>query len=177
VTFLSAAGSWEWLFFILTSVSVTLFNWPFQLLCSKALLRKLIVAQLVKKFPTFYEIQRFITALIKQYLSTKMAVFWVVAPCSLVQVYRRFRGACCRLTHSPEDGGSKNLWNVGKLLPDYTAQHPRRQSFLISFPEGLQKDTDSERKLVVLFISLLRGSGEPWGSETVTSLGYTVSVK
>jgi hypothetical protein len=26
----------------------------------------------------------------------KMAVFWVVAPCSLVEVYRRFRGACCR---------------------------------------------------------------------------------
>jgi hypothetical protein len=24
-----------------------------------------------------------------------MAVFWVVAPCSLVEVYRRFRGACC----------------------------------------------------------------------------------
>jgi hypothetical protein len=25
----------------------------------------------------------------------KMAVFWVVAPCSLVETYRRFRGACC----------------------------------------------------------------------------------
>jgi hypothetical protein len=25
----------------------------------------------------------------------KMAVFSVVAPCSLVQVYRRFRGSCC----------------------------------------------------------------------------------
>jgi hypothetical protein len=24
----------------------------------------------------------------------KMAVFWVVAQCSLVEVYRRFRGAC-----------------------------------------------------------------------------------
>jgi hypothetical protein len=27
--------------------------------------------------------------------STKMAVFWVVAPCSLVEVYQRFRGPCC----------------------------------------------------------------------------------
>jgi hypothetical protein len=27
----------------------------------------------------------------------------------------------------PDNGGSKNLWNVGKL-PYYTAQHPRRQS-------------------------------------------------
>jgi hypothetical protein len=25
----------------------------------------------------------------------KMAVFWVVAPCSLVEVYRRFRGSRC----------------------------------------------------------------------------------
>jgi hypothetical protein len=25
----------------------------------------------------------------------KMVVFWGVAPCSLVEVYRRFRGACC----------------------------------------------------------------------------------
>jgi hypothetical protein len=27
--------------------------------------------------------------------SMKMAVFWVAAPCILVEVYRRFRGACC----------------------------------------------------------------------------------
>jgi hypothetical protein len=24
-----------------------------------------------------------------------MAVFWVVAPCSLVEVFQRFRGSCC----------------------------------------------------------------------------------
>jgi hypothetical protein len=30
-------------------------------------------------------------------VSTKMAVFWVVAPCSLVEVYQRFRGSCCLL--------------------------------------------------------------------------------
>jgi hypothetical protein len=29
------------------------------------------------------------------YFAVKMAVFWVVAPCSLVKVYRRFRDACC----------------------------------------------------------------------------------
>jgi hypothetical protein len=28
-------------------------------------------------------------------VNTKMAVFWVVAPCSLVEVYQRFRGPCC----------------------------------------------------------------------------------
>jgi hypothetical protein len=36
----------------------------------------------------------------------KMAVFWVVVPCSLVDVYRRLRGTCC-LHHQGDrpDGG------------------------------------------------------------------------
>jgi hypothetical protein len=45
-------------------------------------------------------------------LAVKMAVFWVVAPCSVVEVYWRF---------------SKHLWNAGEILLDYTAQQPRRQ--------------------------------------------------
>jgi hypothetical protein len=32
------------------------------------------------------------------------------------------------ITHRPEDAGSKNFWNVVKLLTDYTMQHPKRQS-------------------------------------------------
>jgi hypothetical protein len=38
----------------------------------------------------------------------KVAVFWVVAPCSLVEVYRRFRRACCLHHHTrrPDDGGN-----------------------------------------------------------------------
>jgi hypothetical protein len=51
-------------------------------------------------------------------VSTKMAVFRVLAPCSLVDVYHCFRGSCCLHHHRPDDGGSKDLWNVGKLLPD-----------------------------------------------------------
>jgi hypothetical protein len=49
-----------------------------------------------------------------------MAVSWLVAPCSLVEVYQRFRD------DRPDYGGSKYLWNVGKLLLDYTALQPRR---------------------------------------------------
>jgi hypothetical protein len=45
-------------------------------------------------------------------LKFNMAVFWVIAPYSLVEVYRRFRGACC-LHHQGDgrcdDGGSKHL--------------------------------------------------------------------
>jgi hypothetical protein len=44
----------------------------------------------------------------------KVAVFWVVAPCN------------------PDDGGSKCLWNVGKLLLDYTALQPRRPVFILA---------------------------------------------
>jgi hypothetical protein len=32
-----------------------------------------------------------------------------------------------RAMSHPDDGGSKDLWNIGKLLPDYTALQPRRQ--------------------------------------------------
>jgi hypothetical protein len=44
----------------------------------------------------------------------KMVVFWVVAPYSLVEIYRRFRDACCLhhqgyLHHYPDDGGRKHL--------------------------------------------------------------------
>jgi hypothetical protein len=41
--------------------------------------------------------------------SMKMAVFWVVAPCSLVEVYRRFRGTCSLHHQGDDDGGSKYL--------------------------------------------------------------------
>jgi hypothetical protein len=30
--------------------------------------------------------------------------------------------------HHAGYGGSKHLWNVGQLLPDYMVQHPRRKS-------------------------------------------------
>jgi hypothetical protein len=45
-------------------------------------------------------------------VSMKMAVFWVVAPCSLVEVYQCFRCPCClhrQGDHRPDDEGSKDL--------------------------------------------------------------------
>jgi hypothetical protein len=38
------------------------------------------------------------------------------------------------MRNRPNDEGSKYLWNVGKLLPDYTAQQPRRQTSSYSPP-------------------------------------------
>jgi hypothetical protein len=37
-------------------------------------------------------------------LDLKMAVFWVVVPCSLVEVYQRLRGPCC-LHHQGDGSG------------------------------------------------------------------------
>jgi hypothetical protein len=52
----------------------------------------------------------------------KMAVSCTVAPCSLVDVYRRFRGACCvriRAIALIMEVASKD---VGELLPNYTSE-------------------------------------------------------
>jgi hypothetical protein len=41
---------------------------------------------------------------------------------------------CLLLHHQgdnrPDDGGSKYIWHMGQFLPDYTAQHPKRQPSL-----------------------------------------------
>jgi hypothetical protein len=55
--------------------------------------------------------------------------FTVVTPWSLVEVCRRFSGACCIHHHRLNDGGSRYLWNVSNLLAGYTASQARRQPF------------------------------------------------
>jgi hypothetical protein len=58
----------------------------------RVLLEKLIVAQLAEKYPAVYETQRFIIVRFQVLTAArmKMTVFWIVEPCSLVEVYRRF---------------------------------------------------------------------------------------
>jgi hypothetical protein len=74
-----------------------------------------------------------ISAECKAAFDFKMTVFWDIAPCNLVEVDRRFRGAYWLHHHLPDDGGSTHLWNVGLLL-DYTALYPRRLSSLYPLP-------------------------------------------
>jgi hypothetical protein len=64
-----------------------------------------------------------------------MAVLWDVTPCNLLDIYLRFIGDY--FYRRLEDGGSKHQWNVGKLLPDYTALHLRRQPSSHIPPENL----------------------------------------
>jgi hypothetical protein len=61
--------------------------------------------------------------------SIKMAVFWDVAPCSLVEVCRCFRDIYCLQTAIRAlMMDSKNHWNISQYVPDYIAQHPRKQT-------------------------------------------------
>lgn len=69
----------------------------------------------------------------KKWCTLRMTVFWDVAMCSLVEVWRRLWGACCLyrivkvITHHPDGGSSVHLIIVGKRLPDRPLQHTRRQ--------------------------------------------------
>jgi hypothetical protein len=54
-----------------------------------------------------------------------MTVFWLVTSCILADVSWRFSCACCP-NHQDDNRGSRQLWNVAKLLPDYAIQQPVR---------------------------------------------------
>jgi hypothetical protein len=47
-----------------------------------------------------------------------MNIFWYVAPCSLLEVYRRFKGVCCLQNDRPDDRGKLDfdgasiLWTI-----------------------------------------------------------------
>jgi hypothetical protein len=47
----------------------------------------------------------------------KMFVFWDTVPCSLMEIP----------SSGPDDGGSKQLWNVSQFPPVYRVQWPRGQ--------------------------------------------------
>jgi hypothetical protein len=60
-----------------------------------------------------------------------MRVFWVVAPCSLGEVYRRFRGACC--LHHQGDEASVNLHQTTwRNNPEDSHLHTRHRQNLKS---------------------------------------------
>jgi hypothetical protein len=66
-----------------------------------------MTAQMVEKFPASYGIQRFITVRFQVLTAahTKMRAYRDTAPCILVEVDRRFKGAYCRCNQDDEDSG------------------------------------------------------------------------
>jgi hypothetical protein len=55
----------------------------------------------------------------------KIRGFWNIAPCSTVEVERRFRVAYYIHHQDDDDGGSISLWNVGVHQRGYTALNLR----------------------------------------------------
>jgi hypothetical protein len=55
-------------------------------------------------------------------LSTKMAVFWVVAPCIMVGVYQRFRSPCCLHHQGDECQNSETLVNFYQTTRRYNPE-------------------------------------------------------
>jgi hypothetical protein len=63
-----------------------------------------------------------------------MAVFWVVVRFSLVEVYRRFRGACCfhnQGDDEPDDGGRNTYETLN--FDQTTRRNILEDSHLLSF--------------------------------------------
>jgi hypothetical protein len=76
---------------------------------------------LVSNLPYFVRFHVFVTT------SMEMNILWGLAPCKLVRVKRSFGGIYFR-----DDGSSKRLWNVSKVLPDYRTGHLRGESSTFS---------------------------------------------
>jgi hypothetical protein len=71
-----------------------------------------------------------------------MAVFWVIAPCSLVEVYRRFRGDYCLHNQGAEAAStSETLVNfyhtTRRNNPENNNLHPKNQFMIL---EGTEKN-------------------------------------
>jgi hypothetical protein len=76
-----------------------------------------------------------------------MAVFWVITPCSLIQVYRSFRGVCC-------------LYHQGD-----TAQQPRRHPSSYSPPWESQISHNGHQWLMLgLFNKVFQLQNLDWAS-------------
>jgi hypothetical protein len=61
----------------------------------------------------------------------KMALFWVVAPCSMVEVYRCFNGACC-LRHQGEAAARTSETSV-KLYKTTRRNNPEDSDLQIDY--------------------------------------------
>jgi hypothetical protein len=80
----------------------------------------------------FLVLIQFLMSDVRCVIFLNLAVFLHVVPRSLVDTDRRVRRAV--LPPLPDDVGSKLLWDASHCLPDYTTQHPRRQTSSYFWP-------------------------------------------
>jgi hypothetical protein len=96
-------------------------------------------------------------------------IFWGIAPYSLVEADRRFRGTYC-LPHQGGDGDSTYLWNVALLQRIYTALYPRRlYSSFLSYLRLVYLWTPAVNDLNCNFMNFGRLS-DSWSLSTYTTL-------
>jgi hypothetical protein len=81
----------------------------------------------------------------------KMAIFWVVAPCSLLEVCQRFRGPCCLHHQGPGDGGATTQKTASHI---HTRRRENLKSCLTSLLGHLQRGVCSESYFLIV-VSLL----------------------
>jgi hypothetical protein len=80
---------------------------------------------------------------------TKMAVFWVVAPCSLVDVYQHFRGPCC-LHHQCDEALMMEAARASETLVNFyqTTRRYNPEDWHLPLTQG---DTDSKALITITF--------------------------
>jgi hypothetical protein len=78
----------------------------------------------------------------------EMAVFWVAAPCNLIEVYHRFRGTCC-LHHQGDEFSSPWSWRHYRHLKRWEtrtslcgAASKKRAIFKDASCEDVESDID-----------------------------------
>jgi hypothetical protein len=74
----------------------------------------------------------------------KMTVFWDIAPCSVLEVYH------------PDNGGSKHLWNISKLLPDYITSQKTQITYMTEIHTVVLKMIHTERTQTMKMIKALK---------------------
>jgi hypothetical protein len=112
--------------------------------------------------------------------SMKMAVFWVVAPCSLVEVYRRFRGASC-LHHQGNVIGMTRENHVSLMCLPLHSTHRIQpldvalmRHFKTYYTQGIGTWLRNHPGCTVTHckISGLMGKAELWADFTETALNH-----
>lgn len=85
-------------------------------------------------------------------LNQKMAVLWVVPPCSLIKIYQRFEGSCC--PHHQGSDRRENIENLRKYFQKNrtfsvkinVAVSISRQSFVIFSPVAASRMSQATMK-------------------------------
>jgi hypothetical protein len=88
----------------------------------------------------------------------KMAAFWFVAPCSLVQFYRRFKGTCCLIAVMIEAASiSETSANFYKTTRRYNPEDSHLQPIRLAMPASNNAQTTVciFTKLSLQYITLL----------------------